>query len=198
MPPRCSGGTAPSSMNCIDLSAGSSRDSTGLAAWRSSHSAASASVPSASSTCVAPCARIPRDKAVAPSLAAAGDAASISIRSTASVSAGNRVAVSPARAASRTKSRNVRSSNSQAAAPASRAIRAAPTAASSVGNAARRLAVAPGRSMSANSMPAKTASVPSLPTSKSTRSPLRAYSATAYPEESFRTPGCWRRAAPAA
>ena len=56
-PGDCAGGTAPSSMNCIDRRFGSSRARIGLAACRSSHSSVSVGRSSATRTVVAPASR---------------------------------------------------------------------------------------------------------------------------------------------
>ena len=86
---RRSGGTAPSSMNCMEARAGCSRERIGLAPWRSSHSVCSMRGSRATVTCVAPDSRKARSSMRAPSCASAGCSPSISASSTASASGGD-------------------------------------------------------------------------------------------------------------
>ena len=167
---RRSGGIAESSMNCIDLSEGERRFRIGLAACRSAQRRASSSELSAMVTRVAPHDTIACSITLAVAAAAAASPASISMRSTASLPESMGTSAGPLRATSM----KVRSSSSHALAPPIRARAAPSTACSSVGNSATRLLVAPGSAASESSIPTKSASVPSLPMSSSSSSPLRA------------------------
>ena len=157
-------------MNCIDLSDGDSRLRMGLAAWRSAQSRASSSESSASVTRVAPHVIIASSIILAMAAADTASPASISMSSTASLVLSIGTSAGPLRATSM----KVRSSSSHALAPPTRARAAPSTACSSVLNSATRLLVAPGTDASDSSTPVKIASVPSLPMSRSSNSPLLA------------------------
>ena len=168
MPGAALGGTAQSSMNCIDRRFGSSRARIGLAAWRSSHSSVSVGRSRAIRTVVAPASRKIRSIA-----RAAAAAASASAPSTSASSADSRLGRHRTRRAARRRDIE-KCAIEQLARDRARRSRAATAARDRVLDRSRTRrahcsshAAAGARSSSSST---KNASVPSLPTSRSTSS----------------------------